>query len=99
VKANHAYFPILIEESAYGATRDQLCEALAAHGIHARKYFYPLIPDYACYRGRFAADLPVARYVAARVLTLPLWGAIPDETVEQICRIIRETRRRTGARR
>jgi dTDP-4-amino-4,6-dideoxygalactose transaminase len=99
VKASHAYFPLLIEESAYGATRDQLFETLAAHGIHARKYFHPLIPDYACYRGRFAADLPVARYVAERVITLPLWGAMPDETVEQTCRIVRETHRREGARR
>jgi dTDP-4-amino-4,6-dideoxygalactose transaminase len=97
VKSNHAYLPVLIDESEYGATRDQLFETLAAHGIHARKYFYPLIPDYACYRDRFAADLPVARYVAARVITLPLWGAIPDEAVEQTCQIVRETHRRAGA--
>ena len=99
VKGNYAYFPLLIEESTYGATRDQLFEALAVHGIHARKYFYPLIPDYTCYRDRFAAELPVARYVAERVITLPLWGAIPDEIVERTCRIVRETHRRAGASR
>jgi dTDP-4-amino-4,6-dideoxygalactose transaminase len=99
VKANHAYFPVLIDESEYGLTRDQLAGALAAHDIHPRKYFYPLIPDYACYRGLFSADLPVARYVADRVLTLPLWGDMPEEVVEQTCRIIAEAHRGRGSSR
>jgi dTDP-4-amino-4,6-dideoxygalactose transaminase len=97
VKSNHAYVPLLIEESAYGATRDELFQTLAAAGIHARKYFHPLVPNYACYRGRFTADLPVASYIADRVITLPLWGAIPDETVERTCRIVSETHHRRGA--
>jgi dTDP-4-amino-4,6-dideoxygalactose transaminase len=94
VKANHAYFPVLIDESEYGITRDQLFKTLAAHDIHARKYFYPLIPDYSCYRDLFSADLPVARYVADRVITLPLWGEMPDEAVEQTCQVIGEAHRR-----
>jgi len=94
VKANFAYFPILIDEAEYGIARDQVVGALAAHNIHPRKYFHPLIPDYACYRGRFSADLPVARYVADRVITLPLWGGMPDEAVEQTCRVICEAHRR-----
>ncbi len=94
VKANYAYCPVLIDESEYGMTRDQLVGVLAAHDIHPRKYFYPLIPDYACYRGLFSPDLPVARYVADRVITLPLWGEMPDEAVEQTCRVIGEAHRR-----
>jgi dTDP-4-amino-4,6-dideoxygalactose transaminase len=93
VKANFAHFPILIDEAEFGLTRDQVVGALAAHNIHARKYFHPLIPDYACYRGLFSADLPVARYVADRVLTLPLWGGMPDEAVEETCRVICEAHR------
>ncbi len=99
VKANHAYFPVLVDESEYGVTRDELVELLAAHDIHPRKYFYPLIPDYACYRDRFAADLPVARYVADRVITLPLWGEMSDEVVAQTCRLIGEAHRRRGSSR
>lgn len=89
VKPNYAYFPIVIDEKEYGMTRDQLFTALAQEHIFARKYFYPLIPDYACYRGKYPADLPVARYVADRVMTLPLWGTIGSETIEEICSIIR----------
>lgn len=90
IRHNYAYFPILIDETRYGLNRNELFDLLAAHDIHARKYFYPLVTDYACYRGKFPADLPVASYVAERIMTLPLWGALPVETVERICAIIRE---------
>jgi dTDP-4-amino-4,6-dideoxygalactose transaminase len=93
VKANYAYLTVLIDESEYGITRDELVGALVAHDIHPRKYFYPLIPDYACYRDRFSVELPVARYVADRVITLPLWGEMPDEAVERTCRVIGEAHR------
>jgi len=88
VRSNYAYFPILVDETQYGMNRNQLFDLLASHQIHARKYFYPLITDYACYRDRYQADLPVSTYVADRVMTLPLWGSIPDEVIDDICEII-----------
>lgn len=91
IKSNYAYFPVLVDETRYGMNRDALFNMLAAHNIFARKYFFPMIPDYACYRDRFPADnLPVSRYVSDRIMTLPIWGTLPIETVEEICQIVLE---------
>jgi dTDP-4-amino-4,6-dideoxygalactose transaminase len=88
VRLNFAYFPILIDEIDYGLTRDALFDLLAEDNIFARKYFSPLITDFACYRDTFKPEIPIAKYVAERILTLPLWGDIPDDVIERICVII-----------
>ncbi|WP_206214620.1 DegT/DnrJ/EryC1/StrS family aminotransferase, partial [Adlercreutzia sp. ZJ242] len=90
VRHNYAYMPVVFDPTVFGATRDDVFDALAKEEIGARKYFHPLVSAYACYRGRFdAADTPVAREAAARVLTLPLYAdlALPD--VDRICGIVR----------
>jgi dTDP-4-amino-4,6-dideoxygalactose transaminase len=90
--SNYAYFPILVEEKKYGMARDELFHLLASHNIFARKYFYPLVPNYECYRGKYRADVPVANYVADRIMTLPLWSDIPEEVIDEICQVIIERR-------
>jgi len=70
--------------------RDALSDLLASQDIFARKYFFPLVTDYACYRDKFTAQLPVAKRVANSVLTLPLWGDIPDEAIDRISELIRQ---------
>ena len=70
-------------------------DALAEYGIMARKYFYPLTSSFECFRGQFDVDeTPVARYVANRVLTLPLYADLPLETVTEICQIIAKMKKR-----
>ena len=65
-------------------------DALAERGIGARKYFYPLVSDYACYRGRFdPSETPVAADVARRVLTLPMYADLALSDVDEICSIVR----------
>ena len=55
----------------------------------ARRYFYPLVPDFPCYRGLVASDkLPVARRVASRILTLPIYSDLALDDVDRICDII-----------
>ena len=88
VRPNHAYLPVLFEDG-FGATRDEVFAALAAGGVAARKYFYPLVSDYECYQGRFdSADTPVARDAAARVLTLPLYADLALEDVDRVCDVV-----------
>ena len=88
VKPNYAYFPVVFGEE-FGASRDQVYDALMAEGIHPRKYFYPLVSDYECYRGRFdSATTPVARRVACGVLTLPLFADLGLSDVDRICDVI-----------
>ena len=93
---NYAYMPIEVDGQAAGYSRDELCEVLHASGIGARKYFYPLVPDYDCYRGRFRfadAEIPVARRVSERILTLPLSASMCEEDVERVCEVMRNMRR------
>jgi dTDP-4-amino-4,6-dideoxygalactose transaminase len=90
VKANYAYFPVEIEGKEFGRTRDQLYEELKRFNVFARRYFYPLITDYACYRSLPIIDpLKNARAAAARILTLPMYDGLSLADVEQVCAIIR----------
>jgi dTDP-4-amino-4,6-dideoxygalactose transaminase len=71
VKTNYAYFPVVFD--GYKLCRDEVHEKLKASNVFARKYFYPLTNNIECYKGRFNVEkTPVAKYIADRVLTLPL---------------------------
>lgn len=87
VKSNYAYFPVLFD--GYRLNRDEVYEALKNEDIIARKYFYPLTNNFECYRNRFnCEETPVAKYIAERVLTLPLYADLALEDVDRICDII-----------
>ena len=87
VRYNYAYMPVVFE--GYRKDRDQVFRELAEHDIHARKYFYPCINDYDCYKGRFdAAATPVAQRISQQVLTLPLYADLEPEIVDLICDLI-----------
>lgn len=89
--ANHSYFPILVEPD-YHMSRDALYQKLKDQGIHARRYFYPLISDFPMYRGLPSAarsNLPIAAKAADQVLCLPIYPALtPDEQHKIINTII-----------
>lgn len=87
VNSNYAYFPVVFD--GYKMTRDEIFEVLKEQNIIARKYFYPLTNSFECYKGRFAnEETPVAKYIAERVLTLPLYADLTIEDVDRICNII-----------
>lgn len=89
IESNYAYFPVVFD--GYRYTRDEIYEKLKANGITARKYFYPLTNDIECYKEyptSGAEKTPVAKYIAERVLTLPLYADLALEDVDRICDII-----------
>lgn len=89
MKSNHAYFPVVIEEKKFGASRNEVFEALFKNGIVARKYFYPLTSVFDCFHGKYdASSTPVALHISKRVLTLPMYAELSQETVDRICRIV-----------
>ena len=90
VKPNYAYFPIVIDEKKFGATRNEVFAALEQNKIGARKYFYPLTNSFECYRERFdSEETPTALHISKRVLTLPLYADLDLEDVGRICKVIR----------
>lgn len=88
VSSNYAYFPVLISED-YGISRDELVEIMQKNNIFPRKYFYPLVTDFACYRGKYRGEIPVAKHIADRILCLPLWGEISDNAIDLIITTLR----------
>ena len=85
---NYAYFPILAEEE-YCKSRDELYDFLRENGIFARKYFYPLTADQACFKNKYKKNSLVnARKLSKEVLVLPLYEEITLETIERIVRLI-----------
>ncbi|MFI3319821.1 MAG: DegT/DnrJ/EryC1/StrS family aminotransferase [Rikenellaceae bacterium] len=91
VKHNYSYFPIFVDADKYGMTRDELYFKMKEHGVHGRRYFYPLISDFTTYRGlpsASKANLPVANKIADMVICLPMYAGLTSVEVEQIIKYI-----------
>lgn len=89
IQSNYAYFPVVFDENVFGATRDEVFDALAEKGIGARKYFYPLTNTFECFQGKFDVnETPVALQISKRVLTLPLYADLTMDDVDRICETI-----------
>jgi dTDP-4-amino-4,6-dideoxygalactose transaminase len=89
IKYNYGYMPIEVDEQKFGMTRDALYENLKKYNVYTRRYFYPLICDYACYSSVHVKDpLIVARRVAESILTLPIYDSLELSDVEAICTFI-----------
>lgn len=86
VKHNYSYFPIFIDEKAFGMSRDTLYAKMKEANVLGRRYFYPLISEFSTYRGLESADpanLPNAHKMADSVLCLPMHHALSDEDIER----------------
>lgn len=91
VDYNYSYFPVFIDETDFGRTRDDVFEELKKHNIYGRRYFYPLISEFPTYRGLPSAQgLDIAHEISRQVICLPLYPDLADEVVETIVSIISE---------
>ncbi|MBU5428779.1 DegT/DnrJ/EryC1/StrS family aminotransferase [Kineothrix sp. MSJ-39] len=89
VESNYAYFPVVFDEKKFGASRNEVQDKLAEHGIGARKYFYPLTNTFDCFHNEFDVnETPVALHLSLRVLTLPLFADLNLEDVDKICDLV-----------
>ena len=78
---------------AFGASRDDVYKVLREHNVFCRKYFYPLISDYPCYRQLATAareNLVSAVTASEEVLCMPFYGDLEPADIEEICSIIRD---------
>lgn len=92
---NYAYMPIEIDEETAGYSRDSLAAFLRSQNIEARKYFYPLVSDYECYRERFdSSRTPVAKRAAQRILTLPIAASMTGREVGRCCQALEQAAER-----
>ena len=85
VEHNYAYFPILIDPNKFGASRDEVYTRLKEKNIYTRRYFWPVVPDFGCYRQEHERDfLPVTRRAGAQVLCLPIYNGLSLDKVQDI---------------
>lgn len=93
VEPNYSYFPALVGPD-FRMGRDALYAELKAHGIHARRYFYPLLsnlPMYRDYPSAAPGNLPVANRAAEQILCLPIYAGLDEATQCRIAAIVRGT--------
>ena len=85
---NYAYLPVLFDRATLSINRNDVFNELKKHNINTRMYFYPLTSDFACYKGRFISDTPIAKAISEDLLCLPMYSELDPDDVERICSII-----------
>jgi len=91
VTLNNSYFPIRIDQSNFGVSRDQVYDELKKRNIYARRYFYPLISHFPLYdqlESSSPANLPIAEKVAHEILCLPIFADLDLEIASSIADVI-----------
>lgn len=91
VRHNYSYFPIFIDGTKYGQSRDEMYFRMKEQGVLSRRYFYPLISNFPTYRGLPTAakeNLPLGNKMADEVLCLPMHHALTDEDIKRILNLI-----------
>lgn len=93
VRHAYSYFPVLVDEKAFGLSRDALYDVLKSKSIFCRRYFYPLISHFETYSSLPSAapeNLPTATNVAGKVLCLPIYPELSVEDVNKVVNSIKE---------
>lgn len=90
IKYNYSYMPVFFNKEILGVDRDDIFKELEKNNIFARKYFYPLIQDFECYKEKFNSEsTPIAKKISDGILTLPLYSNLELDEVDRICNIIK----------
>ncbi len=79
-------FAVIVNESEFGMSRDELYTELARESIYSKKYFFPLhrMKAYEKVEHR-AENLPNTEFVADNIICLPIFSHMNVDTVEKIC--------------
>ncbi len=85
-------FAVLIEEGAFGVSRDFLHAALARDNVETRKYFDPPLHRQRLYRDCRRGELPNTESISRRALSLPIYSSLATATVDAIAGRILEIR-------
>jgi dTDP-4-amino-4,6-dideoxygalactose transaminase len=83
-------FTIAVDQAAFGVDRDALRRVLTVEGVDTRCYFDPPVHRQRAYAKENVASLPVTELVAHSVLSLPIYPALTDATIDRIAAIVGE---------
>ena len=89
IRYNYSYMPIEVYENEFGMNRDELFEKMKQYNVFTRRYFYPLVCDFACYKSISIDDsLTHARRLSNCILTLPTYYDLSLDDVNRICDVL-----------
>jgi dTDP-4-amino-4,6-dideoxygalactose transaminase len=79
-------FAVLVDEAAFGNSRDWLVDALEKENIQVRRYFWPPVHRQKLYHDIWdKCPLPITENISDSILNLPTYSTLSDETVDKIC--------------
>ena len=83
-------FSIIVDEDAFGLTRDELVTVLQAENIDTRNYFDPPVHRQIAYRKYASANASLQNTdrLSARIIDLPIWSHMDEGVVSGICAAI-----------
>ena len=87
VAHSEQYYPLVIDPSVFGRSRDDIYDQLKARNIYARKYFWPICTEFTPYRSyKVHTDktTPVVEWVKNKVLCLPFHSSVTDNHIATI---------------
>jgi dTDP-4-amino-4,6-dideoxygalactose transaminase len=87
---------VMVDEAAFGLSRDALAAALLAEGVDTRRYFDPPVHRHTLYRPYWeqqAGELPVTDRLARQALSLPMYAHLSPDAARQICQAVRRIQR------
>lgn len=92
VTSSEQYFPVVVDASRFGRTRDQLYDELKGLDIFSRKYFHPICTDFLPYAGskiHSVRRVPYVSKVKSQVLCLPFHGGVDEQDLTDIGAVFR----------
>ena len=88
VSYNYGYFPVRFKSIVL---RDRVYGELRKEEIYARKYFYPLTSDAACFKNQYRnLELRNAREASDTILVLPIYPDLEKKEIERIAAIVQK---------
>lgn len=90
-RSSYKDFSITVDAAAFGLSRDELAQALAAENIDTRKYYDPPVHRHKAYSQYYdGRPLPNTDWLAANSLSFPIWSKMDADVLERICTAVEQ---------
>lgn len=87
---NHTLLPIRLTTSSKDEV-DILMGEMAAVGIQTRRWYYPLLNEYACFKGMAKnQNVPTAERISSDLIGLPFYPSISSEEIDYVVTNLRK---------
>ncbi len=96
-ESNCVYYTIIIDERAFGLTRNELFDAMGTENVMVKKYFDPPLHRLTTNRGVECRNLSVTEKMSKAVLTLPLYSHIEAPLQDKIVAVLKTIQKNAQA--